>query len=133
MSPALINAILVGWSSPVTWVLTMRLSSSIVGEGANGWMKVVIVAELLLVSKSVSTALAVAVLMIDPVADGVTTMVTTAVAPTVRFPNAQFTVPVPLHEPCEGVAETKLTPEGSVSLMLTFVARAGPLLDTVTR
>ncbi len=34
----------------------MRLSSSIVGEGENGWMKVVIVAELLLVSKSVSVA-----------------------------------------------------------------------------
>ena len=56
-------------------------------------MKVVIVAELLLVSKSVSLALTVAVLMIDPGADGVTTMVMTAVAPTARFPNMQFTGP----------------------------------------
>lgn len=93
------NAILVGWSSPVTTVLTMRLSSSIVGDAAAGWIKVVIFAELLLVSKSVSDAPAVAVLTIDPVDDGVTIIVMTAVAPNDRFPNAQFTGPVPLHEP----------------------------------
>lgn len=81
----------------MTTVLTMRFSSSIVGEGENGWMKVVIVAELLLESKSVSLALTVAVLMIDPVADGVTTIVMTAVAPADRFPNTQVTGPTLVH------------------------------------
>lgn len=62
-------------------------------------MKVVMVAELLLVSKSVSLAMALAVLIIEPGVAGVTWIVITAVAPTDRLPSAQVTVAVPSHMP----------------------------------
>src|SRR5688572_7656353 len=44
-------------------------------------------------------------------------------------PSEQVTVPDDsLQEPCEGVAELKVTPAGSVSLTLTPVAFQGPAL-----
>jgi hypothetical protein len=57
----------------------------------------------------------------------VTTRVIVAPAPLARVPTAQVTVVVPLHDPCEGVAETKLVPAGSASVMLTPLAASGPL------
>ena len=62
-------------------------------------MKVVMLAELLLVSKSVSAALVLAVLIREPEVAGVTLMVTTAVAPADIVPSAQLTVVVPLQIP----------------------------------
>jgi hypothetical protein len=96
-------------------------------------MKVVILAELLLGSKSVSAALTVAEFITDPVAVGLTTIVTTALVPAAKFPNEQVTGPASLQEPCVGVAMTKVSPDGNVSTMFTLVAKAGPLLVIVIR
>src|SRR6187549_1740902 len=93
-------------------------------------MNVVIDDELLVESASVSPAVTVAVLASWPCAEGVTTIVMTAVAPTDTLPILQLTVVVPLHAPCVGVEETKATPAGSGSLTVTFVAAAGPLFVT---
>jgi hypothetical protein len=90
-------------------------------------------AELLLKSKSVSLLVTVAVLLIWPGADGVTTMVMIELAPTARLPTLQFTVLVPLQLPCVAFDDTKETPAGSVSDTLTLVAAAGPLLVAVMR
>ena len=96
-------------------------------------MRVVIVAELLPVSKSVSLALTVS--CIDDRSwrgrgdddgddgggsDG-------------QIPKAQFTGQCRCMSLETAVAETKFTPEGRVSVTLTFVAEAGPLLVTVMR
>ena len=89
--------------------------------------------ELLLESKSLSLPLAVAVFTIWPDADGVTTMDTTALAPTARLPKPQLTVLVPLHAPCVADDETNVRPAGNVSMELTLVAAAGPLLVTTMR
>ena len=62
-------------------------------------MNVVMVAELLVVSKSVSLALAVAVFINEPGVEGVILIVMTAAAPIDKFPSAQVTVAVPLHNP----------------------------------
>ncbi len=90
-------------------------------------MKVVMLAELLLVSKSASVALVVAVLTNEPGVVGVTAMVTTALAPTAKLPSAQLIVVVPPHVPCVEVTGPNVTPVGSGSVTLTFVAAAGPL------
>ena len=47
-----------------------------------------------------------------------------------RLPKLQVTVVVPVHDPCVGLAETKVTPAGSVSVMTVFVAGEGPLFVT---
>jgi hypothetical protein len=59
-------------------------------------------------------------------------MVTIAFALLAREPRLQVTVAVPLQEPCVVVAETKVTPDGSVSVRFTFVAEAGPLFVSVS-
>ena len=96
-------------------------------------MKVAIVDELLLVSKSDSFALTTAVLLSWPLLEGVTTIVILADEPLTRLPRPQLIVEVPLHEPCVGVADTKVTPAGKVSLTFTPVAPAGPLFVTTIR
>src|SRR5215813_7437020 len=103
------------------------------GDGAAGSTTVFTDAELFVVSKSVSVAATEAVFIICPGADGVTTMVTTAVPPLARLPNAQLTGPVPLHAPCVVADETNATPEGKLSVTFTPVACAGPLLVTTIR
>jgi len=72
-----------------------------------------------------------AVLPTIPLTVGVTVKATVAVAGLARVPRLQVTVPVPLHVPWLGVAETKLTPPGSVSVTDTSVAALGPLFVTV--
>src|SRR5689334_9371142 len=48
-------------------------------------------------------------------------------------PRLHVTVVVPLQEPCVGVADTKLTPAGKLSVATTLVAGDGPLLVTINR
>ena len=56
-------------------------------------------------------------LVIDPVDCGVTLIWTLALAPFAMVPSGQVTVPADCEQvPCEGVAESKVTPAGSVSL-----------------
>ena len=57
-------------------------------------------------------------------------MLAVAELPIPRLPKLHVTVVVPEHEPCVGVAETKLTPAGSVSVMVVFVDGEGPLFVT---
>jgi hypothetical protein len=77
----------------------------------------------------------VAVLLTVPTAaaDGVTIMVTVALPLLATVPIAQVIVAVPLHVPCDGVAETNVTFAGNVSLTVTPVAALGPEFDTVRR
>ena len=86
---------------------------------------------LLAVLESDSVADTVAVLLKLPAAVGVTTRVTVALALLLIVPRGQLTVLVPLQLPWPGVAETKLTPAGKVSVKLTPVAVEGPLLVMV--
>lgn len=92
------NAIDVGWLKPLETVVTVKFASSMAGETAAAWIGVVVDAELLLKSKSVSFPVTVAVLLICS-ADGITTMVIIELAPTARLPTLQFTVLVPLQLP----------------------------------
>ena len=89
------------------------------------------VAVLLLLSKSVSLALAAAVFVNWPEEEGVTTIVTIAAAPAAKLLREQLTGPLPTQLPCVVAEEPKVTPAGSVSVRLTLVATAGPLLVTV--
>ena len=57
-----------------------------------------------------------------------TRIVTVALAPLLSVPMAQLTVFVPLHEPCEAVALTKVAPVGSVSVTETLPAAAAGLV-----
>src|SRR6266700_947436 len=107
------NAIIVGCDKPLTTVLTERLESSIDGP--------------------VSEAETTAVFVNCPVDWGTTTMLTIDCAPFDIEPRLQVMVAEPVHEPCVGVAETKLTPPDSVSVITTFVAGDGPALVTVRR
>jgi len=67
-----------------------------------------------------------------PAAAGVTTIVTFASAPCRIVPSAHVTGADPLHEPCEVLAETSVTPAGSVSARTTPVAAVGPLSRAVS-
>jgi hypothetical protein len=60
-------------------------------------------------------------------------MVTIEEAPTAKELSEQFTGPVPLQIPWSVCAKPKVTPDGNVSVRVTFVALAGPLFVTVTR
>src|SRR5437870_1903994 len=75
---------------------------------------------------------AVAVSPIVPCWVGVTTRSTVAWAPEARSPRSHVTTPRSSeHDPWLGVADTKFTPAGSVSLTCTDVASEGPLFVTV--
>jgi hypothetical protein len=93
---------------------------------------VVAVAVLLAVLGSFSVAVMVAVLVIVPATVGVTTSVTVIVPPLAIPPRLQVTVPLTwLQVPWLGVADTKVTPAGRVSVRVTPVALLGPALLTV--
>src|SRR5262245_6945327 len=111
----------------------MRLSSSMVGEAAAGWIGVVIDDELLVVSKSLCVAETVAVFASCPCDVGVTLIITIALAPTARLPRLQLTVLVPAQVPWVVVAEPNVTPAGSGSATITLVAAAGPLFVVTMR
>ncbi len=75
-----------------------------------------------------------AVLVIDGAAAevGVTTMVTVLLAPLANVPRLHVTVPLPFVQVgLPGVTDTKFTPTGNASVMVTPVAVFGPLLVTV--
>src|ERR1051325_8561751 len=103
------------------------------GDAASGGMSVVMVALLLVESKSLSLPLTVAELTIWPGVDGVTVIVTIALLPAMRLPSVQFTGPLPLQLPCVVVAAPNAMPAGNVSTTITFVAVAGPLLVATMR
>ena len=68
-----------------------------------------------------------------PGACGVTLISTLALASSAIVPSAQSTVPAFSEQvPCVGVAESNVTPAGSMSLRLTPVASWGPELWTVS-
>ena len=70
------------------------------------------------------------VLAIVPAARGRTTMVTVTDDPVDMAPRAHVTMAVPAQLPWLGVAETKSTPDGRVSVATTSSAASGPALDT---
>ena len=73
-----------------------------------------------------------AVLVIIPCTVGSTTMSTVAVAPFPIVPRLHVTVPPDsLHDPWLGVAERKVTVDGSWSVTLTPDDASGPLFATV--
>src|SRR5207237_156198 len=94
---------------------------------------VVAVEESLLGTGSVSVRVAVAVFVMVPVAFACTMRSTYCVLPTGSEPSEQTTVVVPPHEPMLVLAEMKITLAGSGSLIVTFVAVAGPLFVTARR
>ncbi len=90
------------------------------------------VSSLLEVSGSGSSAVTVVEFVIVPVALGVTSILTVACAPFARLPRLHVTTPLnSLQLPWLGVADTKLTPAGSVSVTTTLVASSGPLFVIV--
>jgi hypothetical protein len=69
---------------------------------------------------------------IVPVLWAVTTIWTVALSSSASVPSAHVTVPLAsAHVPCEGVAESKVTSVGSVSVSSTPVALWGPEFWTV--
>ena len=73
---------------------------------------------------SPSEAATEAVLIWFPAKEPVATIATLALAPLASAPRLQVTVVVPAHVPWLGVAETHVSPGGSVSVRVTFVAFA---------
>ena len=70
-----------------------------------------------------------AVLVGVPWLCGCTTISIVTVWPLVSVPSGQVTVPLDSEQlPCEGVAESKVTLPGRVSVTWTFVAVEGPAL-----
>src|SRR5690349_8113873 len=96
-------------------------------------MSVVAEAVLLVELESASLPVTAAEFVNCPASVGMTTIVTMALPPAARLPTLQFTVAVPLQLPCVVVAETNVTPAGSVSVTFTFVATAGPLFVAIIR
>jgi hypothetical protein len=96
-------------------------------------MLVVAVEELFAALGSVVVEATLAVFEIVAAAAGVTFTVSVIVADAaaVIVPSAQLTVVVPLHVPCEGVAETNVVPAGSTSTTDTPAASEGPLFVVV--
>ena len=94
---------------------------------------VVALAELLARLMSVAAELTLAVLVIEPWLCGTTLIETLALPPFAIVPRSQVTVPDACAQvPCEGVAETKVTPAGSVSVSCVDVALDGPAFWVVS-
>ena len=80
---------------------------------------------------SVALELTCALLVIEPALRGLMWTVTVAPAPFAMVPSAQVTVPADCVQlPWVGVADSYVTPPGSVSVRLTPVALEGPALWT---
>jgi hypothetical protein len=105
-------------------------SDFVIERSATGSTVVVAPAVLLAGLGSLVLEDTVAVLVIGPVTWGVTLIWTLALAPLATDPSGQVTVPADCVQPLpwEGVAETNVTPAGSVSLRLTAAALEGPAL-----
>src|SRR5581483_8687756 len=102
-----------------------------VGGGCVEETVVTAVAALLPAVGSVTVPKTLVVRLSPPIAVGLPTNATVALIPLARVLSRQFTVAVPLHDPCEAEAETKARPAGSTVLNCTSVADSGPLLVTV--
>src|SRR6266699_5260039 len=101
-------------------------------KSARGLIVVTIEAVLLVGLGSSSNGVAFARFVINPVAVGLTVMVTAAVPFFARFVSVHVTVATPskLDEPpCVLVAETKLTDGGSASVTVKDVTGQGPLFS----
>jgi hypothetical protein len=105
-------------------------SSFAIFMSAFGAMVVVADAVLLLELGSISFPATFAVFVTVGGMFALTTIVIVAVPPLTREPIVQVTVVVPLHAPTVEDEETKLTPAGSVSVIVTPVAASGPLFVT---
>src|SRR5436190_24343756 len=127
------KAMLVGWDNPLTTVLTERFGSVIPGPLVGELTVVWSVTELSLASESLSVATTDALFVKVPAACGTTTMLIIANASLAIAPNVQVTVVVPEQFPWVGVADTKLIPEGRLSVTMRLVAGDGPLFSTVRR
>jgi hypothetical protein len=92
---------------------------------------VFVVAVLLAGFGSETSELTVAVLLTVAGAVTFTTIVTVAVPALASVPTLHETVVAPVHEPADGVAVTKATPAGKVSVTVTFPAEEGPRLVAV--
>ena len=66
-----------------------------------------------------------------PAAVGVTTRLTVALVPAAIVPRLQTMVLVPVQLPWLGVAETKFTPAGKISVIVAVIDKLGSTLDTV--
>ena len=102
---------------------------------APGW--VVIAVELSLPLSSFGVPVTEAVLLnvlglVEVFAGTATTIDTVAeLLPAAKLPRLQVTVAVPVHVPCDAVADTNVTPAGNVSDTDTPVAAVFPVCDTV--
>ena len=103
---------------------------SVKARSADATTGVLTVAVLFVGTGSVSFAATLAVFVSVPAAVGLTTIVTVALAVFASVPRLQLTVAVQV--PWLGVAETNVTPVGTVSVKVTPVAGDGPLLVTVS-
>ena len=66
-----------------------------------------------------------------PAVCGLTLISTSTIAPLASVPSAQVTVPLDSEQvPCDGVADSKVTPAGRSSVKLTPVALDGPEFST---
>ena len=92
--------------------------SVLVSDRSAAWSTVV--SALALLSKgsgSTTRERTLAWFVIEPALCGLTSIVTVALASSARLPSAQSTMPASSeHVPCEGVADSKVTPAGSVSV-----------------
>src|SRR6185436_4800541 len=88
-------------------------------------------AVLLPLSGSATEDVTLAWLATEPGFCGLTLISTVALWPFVTVPREQVTVPLACEQvPCEGVAESNVTPEGRVSVTCTPVAVCGPVSTT---
>ena len=95
---------------------------------------VVIATVLALFARFVSVFVVVTVAVFETVPSiggSVTMRAMAALALGASVPSEHVTVVVPLHVPCDGVADRKAAPAGRVSVTVVFRALPGPLLVTV--
>ena len=102
-------------------------------RSAAGSTVVPALAELSALLGSATSEVTLASFVIEPSLCGRTLMSTVAPWPLVIVPSGHVTVPLDSEQvPCEGVAESKVTPAGRVSETCTPVALEGPWLLTVS-
>jgi len=105
----------------------------VIDRSAAGFTVVAALAELFALFGSLTADEAVAWFVIEPVDCGVTLICTLALEPLAMLPSGHVIVPADwVQVPWEGVAETNVTPAGSVSLIETLVAVDGPEFWTPT-